>query len=54
MITSSKKTLVDLHLADKTQSDLCRDYGVSASALSKWVRQFSEVKPEDNSVLTAK
>jgi len=49
-----KKSLVDLHLAGKTQSDLCRDYGVSGSALSKWVRKFSEVKLEDNSVLTAK
>ncbi|CDG05982.1 Transposase [Lactococcus lactis subsp. lactis A12] len=49
-----KKSLVDLHLAGKTQCDLCRDYGVSGSALSKWVRKFSEVKLEDNSVLTAK
>ena len=49
-----KKSLVDLHLAGKTQSNLCRDYGVSGSALSKWVKQFSEVKLEDNSVLTAK
>jgi transposase len=49
-----KKSLVDLHLAGKNQSDLCRDYGVSGSALSKWVRQFSEVKLEDNSILTAK
>ncbi len=43
-----KKSLVDLHIAGKTQSDLCRDYGVSGSALSKWVKQFSEVKLEDN------
>lgn len=48
------KSLVDLHIAGKTQSDLCRDYGVSGSALSKWVKQFSEVKLEDNSVLTTK
>ncbi|BDH85012.1 hypothetical protein LLID5_22970 [Lactococcus lactis] len=27
---------------------------ISGSALSKWVKQFSEVKLEDNSVLTAK
>ena len=49
-----KKSLVDLHIAGKTQSELCRDYGVSGSALSKWVKQFSEVKLDDNSVLTAK
>ena len=49
-----KKSLVDLHLAGKTQSDLCRDYGISGSALSKCIRPLSEVKLEDNSVLTAK
>lgn len=49
-----KKSLIDLHIAGKTQSDFCRDYGVSGSALSKWVKQFSEVKLEDNSVLTVK
>ena len=49
-----KKSLVDLHLAGKTQSGQRSDYGVSGSALSKWVRKFSEVKLEDNSVLTAK
>ena len=49
-----KESLIDLHIAGKTQSDLCRDYGVSGSALSKWVKQFSELKLEDNSVLTVK
>lgn len=49
-----KQSLVNLYQTGKTQAELCRDYGVSGSALSKWVRQFSEVKLEDNSVLTAK
>ncbi|MEI3625982.1 transposase, partial [Lactococcus lactis subsp. lactis] len=49
-----KKSLVDLHLAGKTQSDLCRDYGVSTSALAKWIKQYSQVRLEDNTVLTAK
>ena len=49
-----KKSLVDLHIAAKTQSELSRDYGVSGSALSKWVKQFSEVKLDDNSILTEK
>ncbi|MCT0054464.1 transposase, partial [Lactococcus lactis] len=48
-----KKSLVDLHLAGKTQSDLCRDYGVSTSALAKWIKQYSQVRLEDNTVLTA-
>lgn len=28
--------------------------GISASALAKWIKQYSQVKLEDNSVLTAK
>lgn len=30
-----KKSLIDLHLAGKTQSDLCLNYGISGSALYK-------------------
>ena len=28
--------------------------GVSQTALSKWIKQFSQVKLEDNTVMTAK
>ena len=33
---------------------LCKDYGVSSSALAKWIKQYSQVRLEDNTVLTAK
>ncbi|VGZ11850.1 transposase [Streptococcus pyogenes] len=49
-----KQSLVNLYQTGKTQSELCKDYGVSASALAKWIKQYSQVKLEDNSVLTAK
>lgn len=49
-----KQSLVNLYQTGKSQADLCRDYGVSSSALAKWIKQYSEVKLEDNSVLTAK
>ncbi len=49
-----KQSLVNLYQTDKTQSELCKDYGVSQTALSKWIKQFSQVKLEDNTVMTAK
>ncbi|GAK32080.1 transposase [Weissella oryzae SG25] len=48
-----KQNLVNLHNSGKTLAQLTKEYGVSSSALSKWVRQFSEVKLDDNQVLTA-
>ena len=49
-----KKSLVNLYHGGKTQNSLCKDYGVSFSALSRWVKQYSEVQIEDGSILTAK
>ncbi|GAK31608.1 transposase [Weissella oryzae SG25] len=48
-----KQNLVNLHSSGKTLAQLTKEYGVSSSALSKWVRQFSEVKLDNNQVLTA-
>jgi len=36
------------------QTELCNDYGVSSSSLSKWIKLYSEVTLEDNSIMTAK
>ncbi|OTG43989.1 transposase, partial [Streptococcus agalactiae] len=44
-----KQSLVNLYQTGKTQSELCKDYGVSASALAKWIKQYSQVRLEDNS-----
>lgn len=49
-----KKTLVSLHQNGKTQTQLCNEYGVSKSALLKWIKQYSTVQISDNEVLTAK
>ena len=49
-----KKSLVTLHQSGKTQSQLCREYGVSESALSRWIKQYSTVQTEDGEVLTVK
>ena len=47
-----KRTLADLYHNGKTQASLCREYGVSSSALSRWIKQYSIVKTDDGQVLT--
>ena len=49
-----KQSLVNLYQTGKTQSDLCKDYRVSVSALAKCIKQYSQVRLEVNTVLTAK
>ena len=48
-----KKSIVTLHQNGKSLSQLSREYGISMSALSKWVKMFSEVKIDDDTVVTA-
>ncbi|MBE5041034.1 transposase [Oscillospiraceae bacterium DSM 107454] len=49
-----KKSLVSLHQNRKTQTQLCKEYGVSQSALGKWIKQYSTALVDDGQVLTAK
>ena len=49
-----KKSIVALFENGKTQSELSRQYGVSLSAISRWVRLYPKVKTEDGEFLTAK
>ncbi len=49
-----KKSLVSLHQNGKTQTRLCKEYGVSQSAPGKWVRQYSTVEMDNGDALTAK
>ena len=49
-----KNSLVSLHQNGKTQSQLCKEYGVSQSALAKWIKQYSTGEIADGEVLTAK
>ena len=43
-----------LHSNGKSQAELCREYGVSESALAKWIKNYSSVKTDDGEVITAK
>lgn len=49
-----KQNLVNLYHSGKTQTALSKEYGVSASALEKWVKQYSEIQIDEDTVLTAK
>lgn len=49
-----KKSIVALHQNGKTQSELSREYGISISTISKWVKLYSQVKIDNDTVMTAK
>lgn len=50
-----KRTLVNLYQSGgKTQVTLCKEYGVSLTALNRWIKQYSIVKTDNGEVLTAK
>lgn len=49
-----KKSLVSLYQNGKTQSSIVKEYGVSQTALTRWIKQYSTVETEDGEILTAK
>ena len=49
-----KKNIVALHRNGKTRSELSKEYGISVSAISRWIKLYSEVKVDDDTIMTAK
>ena len=49
-----KKNIVALHQNGKTQTELSKEYGISISAISRWIKLYSEVRVDDNTIMTAK
>lgn len=49
-----KETIVNLYHSGKTYAQISKEYGVSHSALSNWIKKYSEVKIDDNTILTAR
>ena len=50
-----KRTLVNLYQnGGKTQTALCKEYGVASTSLSRWIKQYSTVETDDSEILTAK
>lgn len=48
-----KKTIVNLYHSGKSYSQIHSEYGVSSSALSNWIKLYSNVKLDDDTVITA-
>lgn len=42
-----------MYHSGKTYAELSNEYGISHSALAKWIKQYSEVKIDDETVVTA-
>ena len=43
-----KRTLVNLYQSGgKTQTALCKEYGVSQTALTRWIKQYATVEEEN-------
>lgn len=50
-----KRTLVNLYQSgDKSLAALCKEYGVSITALGHWIKQYSTVETDDGEILTTK
>ena len=48
-----KKSIVNLYHSGKSYSQIHQEYGVSSSALSNWLKLYSEVKIDNDTILTA-
>ncbi len=49
-----KQTIVNLYHSGKTYAQIHQEYGISHSTLANWVKLYSEVQVDDNTILTAK
>lgn len=49
-----KKSIVSLHQNGKSQSELSREYGISITAIGKWIKTYSQVKIDSDTILNVK
>ena len=45
-----RKTIVELYNNKKPANEILREYGISSSALYKWIKEYSEIKTEDGNI----
>ena len=48
-----KRSIATLCQNGKSQTEVSKEYGISSSAISRWVRQHTEVQIDDETVITA-
>lgn len=49
-----KKSIVKLYEGGKSQNSLAKEYGIALSSVARWVKQYSEVQVDDDTILTAR
>ena len=49
-----KKSIVALFQNGKSQSELSREYGISITAIGKWIKIYSQVKIDSDTILNVK
>lgn len=49
-----KKSIVSLYQSGKSLSELSREYGIAPSTVSKWVKLYTEVKIDNNTIMTSR
>ena len=49
-----KKSIVKLYEGGKSQNALANEYGIALSSVARWVKQYSEVQIDDDTILTAR
>lgn len=49
-----KKSIVKLYESGKSQNSLAKEYGIALSSVARWVKQYSEVQVDDDTILTAR
>ncbi len=49
-----KRNIVNLNQNGKSLNQLSIEYGIALSTVSKWVKQYSSVRIDDNTIITAK
>lgn len=48
-----KKGIVSLYNSGRTYRQISDEYGVSLGAVSRWVKQYSEVQVDEDTIMTA-
>ena len=48
-----KKNIVTLYRSGKSTTEIIREYGLSQSAVYKWIKKYGEIKISENETITA-
>jgi transposase len=49
-----KEMIVELYQTGSSVADLSREYGVTKVTIYKWIKQYSEIKIDENTTVTKK